>query len=179
MAIPGYEYISCSRPKFNKKAKRHSGGVIVYYKEKIRNLVELVELNYNGIIWIKLKRQLFRNDRDIFLCCCYIPPEGSNVYKNVNSSLYDFDFFEKLSTDVGKYRIHGDVYLTGDFNARVGVKADYVNNENLDRYVDLPDTDFPMHSVKPRMSKDFTVNTFGNKLLTLCKENSLLIANGR
>ena len=33
--IDNYECFSCPRPKCNNKAKRHSGGVIVYYKKKI------------------------------------------------------------------------------------------------------------------------------------------------
>jgi len=75
-----------------------------------------MELNQNGIIWFKLKREYFGNDSDIFFCYCYNPPDGPNVYKNVNSSLSDFDFFEHLNNDIMKYRLLGDVFLTGDLN---------------------------------------------------------------
>ena len=142
-------------------------------------MLSLEELNQNGIILFKLKKEYFSNDSDIFFCCCYIPPDGSNVYKNVNSSLYEFDFFEYLNNDIVKYRLLGDVYLTGDLNSRVGQKADYVDNVNLDRYVDLPDSDLNVLDIPPRVSMDSTVNTFGNRLLNLCKANNLLIANGR
>ncbi len=139
--ISEYEHVSCSRPKFNRKAKRHSGGVLVFYKDRSINMLEVVDLNCNGIIWFKLKKEFFGNDRDLFLCCCYIPPEGSSVYKNANSSLYDFDFFDQLNCDIVKYRYHGDVYITGDLNSRIGIKADFVSDIHLDRYIDLPNSD--------------------------------------
>ena len=69
---------------------------------------------------------------------CYIPPENSNVYKNVKSPLYEFDFFEQLCEDVRKYSDFGKVYITGDLNARTGEELDVVPNVNHDRYVDSP-----------------------------------------
>ena len=73
----------------------------------------------------------------------------------------------------------GDVLLTGDFNARVGQRSDLVDNLNLDRYVNMPEPDLPIDILPQRLSADIQTNTFGHKLLTLCKENSVFIANGR
>ena len=72
------------------------------------------------------------------------------------------------------------MFITGDFNARVGQSCDYVENINVDRCVPMPYTDSDLYSNMPsRASNDFTVNNFGNRLLTLCKENDLYIVNGR
>jgi hypothetical protein len=44
------------RPKFHNRAKRESGGLIIFYKNINENALELVFSN--GIIWFKLKHQL-------------------------------------------------------------------------------------------------------------------------
>lgn len=49
--------------------------------------------------------------------------------------LFESDFFEILENDVRKYNGLGEVYLTGDFNARTSNKG-FVENINLDRFID-------------------------------------------
>jgi hypothetical protein len=112
-----------------------------------------------------------------YVCACYIPPEGSAVYRNVNSSLFDFDFFECLNDDIMRYASMGEIYLAGDFNSRTGELLDYVENINLNRFVPIDD-----YFVKPeltRKSKDKCVNAFGHKLISILKENALSFVNGR
>ena len=179
--INGYDYFDCPRPKCSKKAKRNSGGVIIYYKEKYRNNLELVDVNYKGIIWLKLKSNFICSDNDTFICLTYVPPEDSSLYKNVNSSLFEFDFFEQLSNDYRRYSDRGDVYLTGDYNSRTGELPDFIPDINLNRYVDMPDDDIEtrISNCPLRKNQDKHVNSFGHKLLSFCKENNVLIANGR
>ncbi len=43
----------------------------------------------------------------------------------------------------------------------------------------MPEQDFPIDTLPLRFSADKQTNAFGNKLLTLCKENSVFIADGR
>ncbi len=86
--IDGFENYNCPRPKANKKAKRDRGGVFVYYKECYRNFLELLSVSKYGVVWFKLKHEIGSMDNDIYICTCYIPPEGSSVYKNVASNLY-------------------------------------------------------------------------------------------
>ena len=177
--IDGYCSFSCYRPKSNRKAKRHSGGIIIYFKECFANKIVLVSMNNNGIIWFKLKKEHFGSENDIYICTCYIPPEDSCVYRNANSDLFQYDFFEQLNSDIIKYSDYGDLYLTGDFNARTSDQPDTVEHSNLDRYVDLPAGSSTDQYIPARKSKDSGVNSFGRKLLSLCKENSIVIANGR
>lgn len=54
--LENFESFSCPRPKCNRKAKRNSGGVIIYYKKSYSKGIELVKLNNKGIIWFKLKK---------------------------------------------------------------------------------------------------------------------------
>ena len=136
--IDGYCNFNCPRPKFNRKAKRDSGGVIVYFKNKFVNHIELVNVNQNGIIWFKLKKTFLLTENDVYICLTYIPPMDSQVYKNINSTLFEFDFFQHLSNDIRHYSNLGDVYLQGDLNSRTGQLPDCVDNINLNRYVDMP-----------------------------------------
>lgn len=177
--IDHFHCFSCPRPKCNKKAKRDSGGVIIYYKQKYFGYIKLISINTNGLVWIKLDKTFFGTDNDIYICSCYIPPEDSNVYKNINSQLFEFDFFELLSNDIRHYSELGDILITGDLNSRVGQRSDIVQNINLDRFVDMPLNDIPADNLPKRSSFDNKSNGFGNKLLTVCKENSIFIVNGR
>lgn len=70
----------------------------------------------------------------------------------------------------------GDVYLLGDFNSRTGEFPDFVQNQGLQNFVDLPEN---IDSFIVRKSNDKTVNSFGYKLLTLLKMHGLSIVNGR
>ena len=169
---------SSPRPKWNKKAKRDSGGLIVYYKHWLENKIELIKTDRRGKLWIKLKGNNSEDKNDVFICLLYIPPENSTVYKNVNSDLYEYDFFDDISDDILHFSNCGEVFLTGDFNSRVGVDSDFVENLDMQRFVDLPLLQTP-DSFKLRKSSDLHVNNFGKKLLTLCKQHDLLIVNGR
>ena len=163
--IDGYSYISCPRPKFNSKAKRNSGGVIVYFKNKLLNFIELVSLNENGYIWFKLKKQFLHTDNDAYICTCYIPPQESSVYKNINSTLFEYDFFQHISHDTRYYNNLEDVHLYGDINARTSQfqLSDCINNIHLDRYVDLPYDECCGADVITRAINDPHVNPFGHK----------------
>ena len=52
-----------------------------------------------GIIWIKVLKDIFPFDEDVYICTTYIPPAGSKV---LNSR--DIDIFEELELDVTRYK---------------------------------------------------------------------------
>ena len=124
--ISGYESFSCPRSRTNRRTKRDSGGVIVYYKQWLCGKIELVKIDYKGILLSKLKKEPFSFDDDIYVCVCYIPPENSQVYRNPNSELLEFDIFEKINDDILQFSELGQIFLTGDTNSRVGKRPDYV-----------------------------------------------------
>ncbi|MCG7879398.1 MAG: reverse transcriptase domain-containing protein, partial [Candidatus Thiodiazotropha endolucinida] len=57
--------------------------------------------------------------------------------------------------------------------------SDTIEMTGLDRFVDLPDDIDLLSCSTVRASDDKTVNVFGHKLISLCKELGLCIANGR
>jgi hypothetical protein len=94
--------------------------------------------------------------------------------------MFEFDFFQKLETDIRKYRDKGDIFIAGDLNSRTGLLPDYIEDIQLDRYIDMPsDSSNQVISDMVRLNCDKVVNPFGRKLLSLCKENEIVIANGR
>ena len=79
--LNGFSHFHCNRPKCNKRAKRNSGGIVVYFKNCLKDKISLVKMCENGIIWLKLSNSAFDTEKDIYICLTYIPPEGSQVYK--------------------------------------------------------------------------------------------------
>ena len=128
----------------------------------------------------KLKHELFNSERDRFICLTYryIPPEDSSIYKNQNSNLFRFDFFQNLTNDVLQYGDNGEILLCGDFNTRRGTKVDYIENLNLGRLLGTLSQEI-MNCITMRKSHDKVVNNYGNKLLSFCEDHDLLIVNGR
>lgn len=179
VSLLGYECIKCPRPKYNSKAKRNSGGVLVYYKQEYSRYLSVAKVDPKGLIWLKLSKCFLQSENDVFICVCYIPPEDSSLYNNINSELFQFDFYEYLSSEVRVFSSYGQVFILGDFNARTGDQCDYINDLNLDRYIDLPCAYINNNTLPVRKNHDISVNSFGQKLLSFCRENDCCILNGR
>lgn len=90
--IDGYFCINCPRPKCDYKAKRNSGGVVVYCKLLYKSIIQVVDVNNKGIIWFKIDKSVLPSNNDAYFCICYIPPEDSLLYRKERSILFEFDF---------------------------------------------------------------------------------------
>ena len=55
------------------------------------------------------------------MCGVCIWPEGSPA-----CNIIDVDYFDNLENDINNDSIEGPVFITGDFNARVGRKHDFI-----------------------------------------------------
>ncbi len=72
------------------------------------------------------------------------------------------------------------MFICGDMNGRTGERSDQINNIGLDRYVrELPSVMKYEYDLPDRHSDDKSVNSFGLRLLSLCKEHDLRLVNGR
>ena len=140
--INGYVTHNLYRKFQHRNARRCSGGVILYYREHLKHGIEVVKNNHDTIIWIKLKHACFNLETDIYICGAYIWGEDSPAYNTV-----DVDLFETLENDISFFQEIGDVFLTGDFNSRVGYKSDFIvcdtlnSSTNIDGYI--PETTSP------------------------------------
>lgn len=152
---------------------RYSGGVSVYIKNSLKDNVVVVGKNDYGLLWLKICGQILNHNTDTFIGYLYAREKNSRVSRHE-----DVDYFEILEADIAKFQNLGKVLVTGDFNARTGTSTDFIV---YDRYIDVgPDEDIVRYTDIPeRVNKDRVIDTYGRRLLELCKSTNLLIANGR
>ena len=111
------------------------------------------------------------NADGLYICVVYVPP--------VSSPYFSDEIFHDLSTEISslpKSKI--PVILCGDFNARTGNMLDYIPH-TCDKHVSDVLNDFTTQINKHRRNSDSEYNSHGKKLIGLCLENNLRIANGR
>ena len=169
--IKGYHDVHIYGNKTNNTSKgRCSGGLSLYFKDYLSPYITLVEKNQIGIMWIKLSKLLFNSRDDVFLCSVYIPPQRSRVMRSM-----DIDMFDEIERGVEKYTQHGKICIVGDMNSRTATIDDFIV---ADRYIndDFIDND---DYIPKRKNKDFVLDTYGQKLISLCKSTNIIIANGR
>jgi hypothetical protein len=78
---------------------------------------EIVDTSYQGILWGKLSSKAA--DFALLPVVCYLPPERS-VWADSDA------FFNALTCQIHQYQNDGFLMIGGDFNARCGNKADYI-----------------------------------------------------
>ena len=64
--VSDFEHLRSEQTK-GKKARRNSGGVLLFYKESIAEGVEKQTSANKHFIWVKLKSNFVKLDKDIFL----------------------------------------------------------------------------------------------------------------
>lgn len=116
-------------------------------------------------MWVRLDKNVFNFERDVYLGIIYLRPADAKTRDT---------YFDGLEQDITKYRVLGDIVLSGDFNARTGTAPDFIPNEDdtSSAYIGLPDTyvnDIP----------EGRNNECGKCLIDMCCDPSLRILNGR
>jgi exonuclease III len=158
--------------------KRGHGGVCLFFKDKLKDGIQVVRTDSRGIIWVKLCKAYFHTEHDIFVCFLYIPPSNS-VYYN----LVDTDFFEILGENIREFSTLGKISVMGDMNARCGKKSDIIqSSSDFDSFIHVlenDDSESILQNLPERQTMDHVVNASGNKLIELCISTDLKIVNGR
>ena len=86
---------------------------------------------------MKLDKSIFNFKRNIYRCFVYIKPFQS---KDLSETI-----FSELQSDITVYSSLGDILISGDFNARAGGLADFIQNDSIhDNFIDCP---LPTHYV--------------------------------
>ena len=160
LAIPGYKFHHVSRKLKHKNACRASGGIGILISNKYANLTRIDHI-YDYLVWLTLATDCCQ--KNIKICCTYIPPENS-TYVGVRN-----DFFTMLEEEVARYIEMHHILLCGDFNSRTGQVPDYEAGV-IDTNVNVPNQ--RSHEVK-------VINKYGQFLLKFCINTGFKIANGR
>jgi exonuclease III len=173
LAIVNFKCFQVCRKKLSKGRK--SGGICVYVHESISRGVKKIPTSGSESIMIKLDKDFFSLDRDIVVCFVYCVPTGSSYQVRTQ-----FDPFEDLEQKLSTIRDDCDIITIGDLNARPGTKADYIpaeDNTSVPVFGRLCGTD--TQAARPRGNLDCNTNSYGDKLIDLCKSVPLRICNGR
>ena len=70
--LPGYTCFNYYRKFRHRRAKRNSGGTVIFIKNTIKDGITIVKNNYDTIVWLKLCKTFFHNENDIYLCGVYL-----------------------------------------------------------------------------------------------------------
>ena len=119
-------------------------------------------------MWIHIGRKSISLPHDIDVGGTNIPPEGSPYAVA--------DHFENICESIGNKSKTGPVFICGDTNSRTSDIIDYVPPHVYD---DLPDLIAAQPNTLYRSNVDRTVNSYGRRLIDLCKYAGLQICNGR
>ena len=88
-------------------------------------MTESYKTKSNDVIWIKIKRQISSYPKDIYIGTAYLSDE--NGRKNIVEKIREVGEDIQAIRDKG-----GEVILQGDFNARIGIETDFVENDKYD-----------------------------------------------
>ena len=171
ISIEGYHATPNNR-KVCKSNNRYYGGMAVLIHLDIKKGVSVITDGDTESIWVRLKREFFGFEKDLYIGYVYVVPE--------NSPLSDRSSDDPYAQIISKYQMYqekGNVVIMGDMNGRTAVRYDYIANDSAE-YSPLPDLYEP-DRMRPRVSRDMTTNHQGNKLLEACIANRLRILNGR
>ena len=89
------------------------------------------------------------------------------------------DDFDTLIKDICKYSSAGDLMLCGDFNARTASDPDFIQYDNNDKFIQNDSNYIYDLVIFCRISTDVTTCNRGKRLLEICSQSQLRIANGR
>ena len=176
MEIEGYTGLHFIRNNINPRAKRGSGGISIFIKDYLKNAVSVIKHYKYCLVWLKITQ----NDEidPILIGIVYFPPEGS-VYNCMND-----DYFQILETDRIQFCEEYNVFICGDINARTGQLGDVPkevegSEGQADKHNVLTEY-FPAALCEERRTQhEVNCNSYGKKLIDLCKSANMRILNGR
>ena len=175
--LNGYKQYTSFRSFKHKNAKRNSGGVAVLIKNNIAKGVSKLKSASDDSIWLKLDKNFFGLEKNLYLCCCYLIPQNSSTL-----TWNDINNCEILETEVLSYSNFGHVLICGDLNARTSNLKDYTINDNDNSNFQTiplpPNYNYDNFHVN-RNNSDIITNDWGHFIVDLCISASLCILNGR
>ena len=178
--LPNYTPFPMHRPKRNIRAKRDSGGIIMYIRNDIMAGFELFCEDMYDCLWLKMKKEFFHLSRDIMLCLCYVVPQNSSHQGHLECETFD-KIVNRIIELSSNQEEDLDFIVAGDLNGRVPASVcDYIVNDDI-RYLPLVDDVYiPDEAmVLPRYNEDTVLNEHGKKVIDMCKMCGIRIVNGR
>ena len=182
--LDGFECVVCS-PRV---LQAPWGGVAVYARSGLGISLAL-DLPEFGQAWVRVHAKT--GVAMMHACVCYLPPVASSYFKEEDGVLSAEMHYQKLREMVTKFRAAGEVLIMGDLNARTGSKDDRCDQSFFREWEaleaagisapgDLVQEGVWSSRVGGRASCDKgRTNGHGGFLLDLCRDQGLLVLNGR
>lgn len=170
----GFKIVYKNRSKIS---RFKSGGILVAIRKNVCVRWKLIRFDSDSILSVKVDKRSVGLDKELILSCVYIPPSHSR-YGN-EEHFGELDNFLLTYTNEDYEHV-----LCGGFNAHTLTFPDYyftVSDDNLTtaevNYNNLTDYDIPVDRANQDMTPDR--NSYGRKLVDICKNNQVFIFNGR
>jgi len=158
---------------------RHSGGVLVFVRKTLFDLVRKIEIKYDHMIVLEIDKMLFGTTKSVFLVCLYVHPSDSKYWRQ---SQYGFglEILEQCLMDLFERYEDFSMIVCGDLNARTGCEnavLDDDDDEWRDEWRPYDKTNVDNY-VFTRNSDDRELSIFGRELINICNSFDCVIANG-
>ena len=118
--------------------------------------VNILDESDDYILWVSFEHK--ESLQGINVCVCYLSPEGSS------HMVEPHECFDQLLSQIYMFQNNGQYIICGDFNARCGNEADYI--EEVDDVIE-------------RSIVDHRKNHYGDILLDLLINSNCVMLNGR
>ena len=158
--------------KGEKKAV-HLGGLLVYFCNELNKVVSVFDKSNENILWIKIGKNSLNNKSSNYIACACNSPKNSTYTKENECNV-----LQLIEEQLAKFSESDQIIIGGDFNSRIGTKADFIveDRKDLDFLPEGYELDtFTTH----RNNEDVSLNSYGEQLIQLCIASKLRVLNGR
>ena len=158
ITVDGYTWYDFKRSVKHIRAPKGSGGIGILVKDHMLQAftVKVVDKSLDGILGIAFTSKT--SSMSFIVYVCYLPPENSVWGRNSDY------FFSHLVTELYQCSEYDLVFVCGDFNARIGEVADFVNE---------------IDGLKTRNIIDTIRGGHCETFIDFVKDSRLCIVNGR
>ena len=169
ISIDGFQHFPICRPISSNS--RYYGGLALLIRNSIRNGIKIQKNTSSEYQWVKLCKNFFHLEKDIFICFSYISPCNFQTKS-------DTDSIEAIFRDINLFKNIGNVILCGDLNARTGSELDFIIDDT-DKHIPLDPQYIIDQDIQPRKSQDTKVDDRGKQIIDMCITSRMRILNGR
>ncbi len=128
--VPGYKLIAFKAPQNKKDGAKIIGGILVYAKYNLKNKIDIVnKTRAYDTIWLSL--EVPNQQKRTYVAINYVRPRNKdNVARNEK-------FFNLLEDDINQFKNDShNMFIMGDFNARMGAQSGDHNTNSHYKYMD-------------------------------------------
>ena len=121
--IPGF---NCRYVPRKLCRSKQGGGMALLIKNELEQYLEIVDVYFDTIIWLKLDGTALGMNENLYICCTYIPPDKSSFFKQ-----YNCDIFYELENQIADFSEKGQIMIVGDLNSRCSTLNDYIECDRM------------------------------------------------